>query len=45
MLITAHIIESNARATSVATTLPCWHRFGPKRQLGDVPALAGRCAR
>ena len=34
-----------AEATSVASALPCWHRFDAKRQPGYVLALAGRYAR
>ena len=34
-----------AEATSVASDLPCWHSFDPKRRPGYVLALAGRCAR
>jgi hypothetical protein len=34
-----------AEATSVASVLPCWHSFDPKRRSGYVLALAARYAR
>ena len=40
-----HISMFLAEATSVASDLPCWHSFDPKRRLGYVLALAGRYAR
>ena len=34
-----------AEARSLASNLPCWHSFDPKRRPGYVLALAGRYAR
>ena len=45
MLTNLHTPTFIAEATSVASVLPCWHSFDPKRQPGYVLALAGRYAR
>ena len=45
MLTNLHTPTFIAEATSVASELPCWHSFDPKRRLGYVLALAGRYAR
>ena len=45
MLTNLHTPTFIAEATSVASDLPCWHSFDPKRRPGYVLALAGRCAR
>jgi hypothetical protein len=45
MLITLNIPTFLTEATSVASVLPCWHRFDEKRQSGYVLALAGRYVR
>jgi hypothetical protein len=45
MLTNLHTPTFIAEATSVASVLPCWHSFNPKRQPGYVLALAGRYAR
>jgi len=45
MLTNLHTPTFIAEATSVASDLPCWHSFDPKRRPGYVLALAGRYAR
>ena len=45
MLTNLHTPTFIAEATSVASELPCWHSFDPKRRPGYVLALAGRYAR
>jgi hypothetical protein len=45
MLINLHTQALSAEATPVASTMPRWHSFDPKRQSGYVLALAGRYAR
>lgn len=45
MLTNLHTPTFIAEAASVASDLPCWHSFDPKRQPGYVLALAGRYAR
>jgi hypothetical protein len=43
MLINPNIQMFLAEAASVATALPCWHSFDPKRRPGYVLAFAGSC--
>jgi hypothetical protein len=45
MLTNLHTPTFIAEATSVASDMPCWQSFDPKRQSGYVLALAGRYAR
>ena len=45
MLTNLHTPTFIAEATPVASDLPCWHSFDPKRRPGYVLALAGRYAR
>jgi hypothetical protein len=44
MLITANT-QTFLQVAPVASAMPCWRSFDEKRRLGNVPALAGRCAR
>jgi hypothetical protein len=44
MLITVNTRTLLAEATTAVSALPCRHSFDEKRQSGDGPALAGRCA-
>jgi len=44
MLITANT-QTFMKVEPVASAMPCWRSFDEKRLLGNVPALAGRCAR